>query len=54
MAVTIESIGVVVPGHVVRKRDGDDTVLVMTGEQVRSLYESLGTVISLYENVSLR
>lgn len=51
MSVSIETIGVLVPGTVVRKRDGEDTVLTLTGDQARSLYESLGTVVSLFEAV---
>lgn len=49
MAVTVQSIGVVVPGHITRKRDGDDTVLTLDGKQARSLYESLGTVVGMFE-----
>lgn len=52
MAVRIETIGVLVPGHVVRKRDGDDTVLTLDGGQARSLYESLGTVVGMFENAT--
>lgn len=48
MAVRIESIGVVVPGHVVRKRDGENTVLTLDSEQARSLYDSLGTVVNMF------
>lgn len=49
MTVRIETMGVLVPGHVVRKRDGDDTVLTLTREQASSLYESLDTVVKLFE-----
>lgn len=51
MAVRIETIGVLVPGHVVRKRDGEDTVLTLNGDQARSLYESLGTVNNMFDSV---
>lgn len=51
VAVRIETMGVLVPGHVVRKREGDDTVLSLTGEQARSLHDSLGTVVDLFASV---
>lgn len=50
MSVTIEKIGVVVPGQVVRKYDteADETTLTLTGDQVLSMLSSLGTVRSLF------
>lgn len=51
MTVQLESMGVKVPGHVVRKRDGDDTVLILNREQAASLYHSLNTVLGLFESI---
>lgn len=50
MSVTIEKIGVVVPGQVVRKYDteADETTLTLTGDQVLSMLNSLGTVRGLF------
>ena len=49
MSVKIESLGVVVPGQVVRKFDGTDTTLTITAEQAKSLYDSLGLVVKFFD-----
>lgn len=51
MAVKIETMSVVVPGQVVRKFDGSQTTLTITGDQARYLYEAMGTVVSLFDSV---
>lgn len=49
MTVRIETMGVLVPGHVVRRRDGDDTVLTLTRDQAEALYTSLDTVVKMFQ-----
>lgn len=51
MAVKIETMSVVVPGQVVRKFNGKDTTLTITGDQARHIYDVMGTVVSLFDSV---
>jgi hypothetical protein len=49
LSVRIESMGVVVPGQIVRKYDRTNTTLTITAEQARHLHASLATVIQFFE-----
>lgn len=49
MTVRIESLGLVIPGQVTRKFDGTNTVLTVTAEQARSIYDALATVNHFFE-----
>lgn len=49
MTVKIKSLGVEVPGQVVRKFDGTDTTLVLDEDQARLLYDELGTVMAFFD-----
>jgi hypothetical protein len=48
MSVQIKSVDLVVPGHVVRKLSGNDTVLTLTGEQVVAIFESTAKIADLF------
>jgi hypothetical protein len=48
MTVKIEKLGIVVPGQVVRKFDGTDTTLTLSGDQVKNLYDQLGEIMPLF------
>jgi len=54
MAVEIKTLGVTVPGNVVRKFNGTETTLVIGAEQARVLYEALGTVVQFFEQQKKR
>jgi hypothetical protein len=49
MAVKINSFGVEVPGAVVRKFDGDTTVLTFDAEQARIVHEATGAVLDFLD-----
>lgn len=50
MSVTIEKIGLVVPGQIVRKYDteADETTLTLTGDQVQFIHDATGSVVGLF------
>jgi hypothetical protein len=47
LSVRIESMGVVVPGQIVRKHNGTNTTPTITADQAR--HASLATVIQFFE-----
>lgn len=49
MAVKIKSLGVEVPGQVVRKFADGVTTLILNEEQVRVLHDGLGTVVGFFD-----
>ena len=49
MTVKIESLGVVIPGQVVRKFDGTNTTLTITAEQAKALFVALSTVNEFFD-----
>jgi hypothetical protein len=49
LSLRIESMGVVVPGQIVRKYDGTSTTLTITAELARHLHASVPTVIQFFE-----
>ena len=51
MAIKIKSLGVEVPGRVVRSYDetSKTTTLLLDAEQVQALHEELGTVVMFFD-----
>jgi hypothetical protein len=49
VTVKIKTLGVEVPGRVVRNFENDTTTLLFNEEQVRLLHEELGTVVRFFD-----
>ncbi len=54
MTVTIKTLGVEVPGHIVKKFDGKSTTLLLDEAQARLLHEELGTVVAFFDSQSVK
>lgn len=50
MSVKIKTLGVELPGRVLRTFDGDNTTLVLDEAQARLLHEELTTVVGFFDN----